>query len=168
MYKRQTRKGIEEAFRLEAARARYSTLASSHELAPLGPTGIYDDNIETEYDPYREASIPPPAAPVRAPRRFQTFVDGGRPSPPIEVGYGGGTWTHEEITEEEKARLKRAERELGTDSRMSPIDETEAARRRSEIKAVGGPITSYVPEVEDLPRYTYTYPAGGRPEPEMR
>jgi len=162
-YKRQTRRGIEEAFRLDAARVRYSTLASSHELAPLGPVGSYNDDNGTEYDPYQEASIQPPVVPVQAPRRFKTFVDNGRPSPPIEVGYGGGTWTHEEITEEEKARLKR---ELGAGGESPPIDDAETTRRRSIIKTVGGPTTPYTPEIEELPGYTYT--AGERPSVELR
>lgn len=153
---RQTRRGLEEAFKLEAARIRYSTLASSHELTPLGTAGVYNDHDGTEYDPYREASIPPPVAPVQTPRRFQTFVDSDRPSPPVEAGYGGGTWTHEEISEEEKARLMRQEEELGGDvERPPPIDAAEAARRRSEMKVVGGPTPPYVPDVEELPRYPY-------------
>jgi len=152
-YKRQTRKGIEEAFRLEAAKVRYSTLASSHEFSLVRPTGIYDDQDNTEYDPYREASVDRPVPPVQAVRRFKTFMDPERPSPPIEVGYGGGTWTHEEISEEEKARLQRLEEEAGIKIDTPTIGDAEAARRRMDIKTVGGPTTSDMPEIEELPRY---------------
>lgn len=150
--KRQMRKGVEEAFRLEAAKARYSSLASTDEVPLVRSTGIYDDE---EYDPYREASVDRPVPPVQVPRRFKTFIDPGRPSPPIEVGYGGGTWTHEEISEEEKARLKRLEEEAGIDieAEAPVIDDAEATRRRLDIKAVGGPTGSYAPEIEELPRY---------------
>jgi hypothetical protein len=152
--KRQTRRGIEDAFKLEAARARYTALASSHELTPMG-SPMYDDHSYTEYDPYKEASLPPPIPPVQSPQRFRTFMDQGRPAAPLEDGYGGGTWTHEEISEEEKARLQKQEREQGIDveAQSPPIDEAEMAKRRSEIKIVGGPTTSYASEVDDLPRY---------------
>lgn len=155
--KRQTRRGIEDAFKLEAARARYTALASSHELTPLDSPMYHDHNdIDTEYNPYREASVPLPTPPVQSPRRFQTFMDQGVPATPIEIGYGGGTWTHEEISEEEKARLRRQEREQGIDiEARPPMDEAEAAKRRLEIKTVGGPTTSYEPEIDDLPRYPY-------------
>ncbi|KAJ3575084.1 hypothetical protein NP233_g1337 [Leucocoprinus birnbaumii] len=156
-HKRQTRQGIEDAFRLEAARARYSTLASSHELEPLG-SPLYTEHSATEYDPYREARVPPPMPPVQTPRRFKTFMDQGRPATPVEVGYGGGTWTHDEITEEEKQRMQRLEREHGIDAETSPpLNEVEAALRRSEIKSVGGPATtSYAQDVDELPRYPYS------------
>jgi len=148
--KRQMRRGVEEAFRLEAAKARYSNLASTDEFSLVRPTGIYDDE---EYDPYREASVDRPVPPIQVPRRFKTFIDPGRPSPPIEVGYGGGTWTHEEISEEEKARLRRLEEEAGIDIEAPAIDDAEATRRRLDIKTVGGPTGSYAPEIEELPRY---------------
>ncbi len=149
-HKRQFRKGVEEAFRLEAAKFRYSSLPSSYEFSLAQPTGIHDDQ---EYDPYREASVDRPVPPVQVPRRFKTFLDPERPSPPIEVGYGGGTWTHEEISEEEKTRLKRQEDEAGISVDVPAIDEAEAARRRMDIKTVGGPAASYTPEIEELPRY---------------
>jgi len=38
-------------------------------------------------------------------------MDRDRPAVPEEVGYGGGTWTYHEISEEEKARMGRLERE---------------------------------------------------------
>lgn len=149
--KRQMRKGVEEAFRLEAAKVRYSSLASTDEFSLVRPTGMYDDQ---EYDPYREASVDRPVPPVQVPRRFKTFIDPGRPSPPIEVGYGGGMWTHEEISEEEKARLKRLEEEAGINVETSAIDDAEATRRRLDMKTVGGPISSsHTPEIEELPRY---------------
>lgn len=161
-YKRQTRQGIEDAFRLEAARVRYSTLASSHELEPLG-SPLYNDHSATEYDPYREARIPPPTLPVQTPRRFKTFMDQGRPATPVEVGYGGGTWTHSEISDEEKARMQRIEREQEVDVETSPpMDEAEASVRRSEIKSVGGPSNSYAQDVDVLP--LYPYPTSQPPE----
>jgi hypothetical protein len=159
------REGIEEAFKVHAAKARYSALASSHEMAPLkSPT--YGDHEGIEYDPYREAAIPPPVPPAQTPRRFKTFVDEGRPAAPVEVGYGGGTWTHEEISEEEKTRMQRREQERENSIQTLPpilVDEAEMARRRSEMKAVANPSTSYTPEIDELPRYQYF--AIERPEP---
>lgn len=151
-YNRQTRRGLEEAFRLEAARVRYSALSSSQELESFGVRGIYDDREETAYDPYQEVSTRQPDSQAQTPRRFETFKDNDRPSPPLEVGYGGGTWTHEEISEEEKARLKRREQEMESEAEvLPPLDEAE---RRPEIKAVGNP-TPYPPVVDEPPRYSY-------------
>ncbi|KAF7782605.1 hypothetical protein Agabi119p4_1981 [Agaricus bisporus var. burnettii] len=139
-YNRQTRRGLEEAFRLEAAR--YSTLSNSQDPEPAG---WYDGYEGTAYDPYREVPTRQPDARSPTPRRFETFKDNGRPSPPVEVGYGGGTWTHEEISEEEKARLRRQEREREI---SPPLDEAE---RRAEIKGVG----NSTPLVDEPPLYSY-------------
>lgn len=57
---------------------------------------------------------------------------------PSEAGYGGGFWTHSEIQDEEKARLKRKEIEAAS----------------SEMMSVGEAPASGSGEPEDLPRYT--------------
>jgi hypothetical protein len=142
-HNRQTRQGLEEAFRLEAARSRYSALPSSQELELLGAAGTYD--------PYQEVSSRQSDVRAPTPRRFETFKDNGRPSPPLEVGYGGGTWTHEEISEEEKARLKRRDREM--ESEVESLSSLDEAERKAEIKAVGT-LTPSSPVVDEPPRYS--------------
>lgn len=92
---------------------RYSVLTSSHGLDQVD--GPFDN-----YEPYREATI-------KIPRTVYSFMDRDRPAVPEEVGYGGGTWTYHEISEEEKARMGRLERE-----HFSNTDDAEVLPRYPE------------------------------------
>lgn len=78
-----------------------------------------------------------------------------------EVGYGGGSWTHEDIAAREKARLKKQDMEMGIieEDRESEVGfDTEELERR-DVKSAAGPITSTrQPEIEELPRYTSSEP----------
>jgi len=47
-------------------------------------------------------------------------MDRGRPAVPEEVGYGGGTWTYHEISEEEKTRLEREQFSYTDDAEVLP------------------------------------------------
>ncbi|TFK44764.1 hypothetical protein BDQ12DRAFT_673536 [Crucibulum laeve] len=102
--------------------------------------GIYE-----EYDPYREIN--------RAPSTSRQTHEYHGPAPPLEVGYGGGTWTHDEISAEEKSRLQRLDRESGIILDEPQIDEEEADRRRSEVKSSLGPPASKT-DVDPLPQYS--------------
>lgn len=57
---------------------------------------------------------------VDVPRRYNSFMDRGRPAVPEEVGYGGGTWTYHEISEEEKTRLEREQFSYTDDAEVLP------------------------------------------------
>jgi hypothetical protein len=77
----------------------------------LGPSHI-------EFDPYAEerpAHEPTQSAPLT---HYENTRYDGAP-PPIEEGYGGGTWTHARIAQEEKAILKLRDQEEETRSTMT-------------------------------------------------
>lgn len=149
----------EEAFRLvPKGKARYSALPDERDRGFQSP-GLYPaDPIDpryaaaAEFDPYEEV-----AAPSRSPG--PSYAYDSPPAPPIEMGYGGGTWTHAEISEEEKERMKRLDAEMGVPESDLVIDDEELERRRQEIKFPNGPPPSTKPrELEDLPRYTLSDP----------
>ncbi|KAF8973207.1 hypothetical protein BDZ97DRAFT_1990447 [Flammula alnicola] len=112
----QREKGAARASRLDTERAfqlkprnqhHYSRLpdpTSQSMLPPLDPSYLGPSGVE--FNPYDETAT---AFPPRSSRVvFEDIVDG--PPPPIEVGYGGGSWTHGGIADEEKERLKRREK----------------------------------------------------------
>lgn len=148
---RKSRLDSEEAFRLvpnTKGKARYSALPSP------GLDAIYERNSMGEFNPYDEV-----AGPSHSPGPSYTYDNG--PPPPIEVGYGGGSWTHQDISEEEKARMKRMDAEVGIVP-TPEVDEEEIDRRRQEIKSPNGPPPSTRRrEMEDLPRYTLSDPPRG-------
>lgn len=122
-YKRQTRQRTDDAFSVEAEETQYSVLTSSHGLDQVDDPF---DNAE-QYEPYREARSSPPTFTTKIPRTVYSFMDRDRPAVPEEVGYGGGTWTYHEISEEEKARMGRLERE-----HFSNTDDAEVLPRYPE------------------------------------
>ncbi|KAF8893817.1 hypothetical protein BD779DRAFT_1435349 [Infundibulicybe gibba] len=142
----------DSGFQLAPKGGRYSVIP---EPRPFIDTPVPLGSINREYNPYEE--IRDAAGP--------SAVD--RPPPPMEIGYGGGSWTHGEITEEEKARLKREDGYMEPEPE-SDEDEDEMERRRQEIKSVSGPLPPKVREMDDLPRYTLSdNPVGGRAAPQQ-
>jgi len=95
-------------------------------MAPLHPS--YLGPSDSEFDPYSD--------PVR-------------PAPSIEGGYGGGSWTHQDIASEEKARLQKQESENATVARAN------VGERGPEVTGEFSRKPSF------LPVYT---PEGGREE----
>lgn len=83
------------------------------------------------------------------------------PALPVEAGYGGGLWTHEDISAEEKARLKKRDDEMGFPELVAPVvDEYEELLNRSE-KSPMGPQPPTIPmQMEDLPVYALRDPPG--------
>ncbi|KAF5317088.1 hypothetical protein D9611_003834 [Ephemerocybe angulata] len=174
---RESKRHTDSAFSLQPlTRSFYGTSNDSRIYSPLNQQEhVYDPYLDAqlpgrpghsrqvsegqEFDPYREAVRS--AGPSHS--RFttdQTFVDAPedpfRPAPPIEAGYGGGFWTHRDISEEEKGRLSRTESENPEASiviRVEDLSDDERARRRSEIKTPYGPPPSEEPEIDTLPQY---------------
>ncbi|TFK75378.1 hypothetical protein BDN72DRAFT_874593 [Pluteus cervinus] len=66
--------------------------------------------------------------------------------PPVEVGYGGGSWSMQDISAEEKARLREEEREL----------ELQAAHLDHESGQPDASKSPSRPSVDNLPRYSLT------------
>lgn len=78
-----------------------------------------------------------------------------RPPMPIDEGYGGGSWTHTEISTEEKDRIHRAERSSVT-IRVEDLTQEEMDRRRADFKSPYGPSTAMQDaegEGDSLPQY---------------
>jgi hypothetical protein len=78
----------------------------------------------------------------------------GTPALPVEAGYGGGLWTHEDISAEEKARLKTRDEEMGLPGLADSVEE-EMNRIIEKSPTVDPPPP---PPSEPLPLYTYPNP----------
>jgi hypothetical protein len=79
------------------------------------------------------------------------------PAIPVEAGYGGGLWTHEDISAEEKARLKDRDDEIGLpELAITVVDEDEEMDMREHkspmVPQHSGPM--YLPPyvIHDEPR----------------
>lgn len=100
----------------------------------------YENTIQPDFNPYQDAP--------RASHVFEATDTTLAPS--IEVGYGGGTWSHEDISREEKERLQLADVEpLG---RLGP---SVVGQELDVAKSPTGPaFVTRRPSVDNLPRYT--------------
>ncbi|KAG6911115.1 hypothetical protein DXG01_003855 [Tephrocybe rancida] len=124
----------EEAFSLVPKnKGRYSALAGERDQSVIPQFPVYSTS-GPDFDPYQELHDPIHQEPRDI--DIQHF----------EGGYGGGSWTHAEISSEEKARLKRLDHE--TDG----VQGLEAANTKRWSSAnVAPPFPT--PEVVDPPRY---------------
>ncbi|KAJ3511741.1 hypothetical protein NLJ89_g3921 [Agrocybe chaxingu] len=122
--------------------ARLHNTASPNMVPPPDPYRLGPS--DAEYNPYEEVSTI---------ERNDTFRHGERPPPPIEVGYGGGSWTHSGIVDEEKERLKR--NELSMDAQEASSSRSGNAKRDYEPQQLDG--KSLAHEDTPLPLYTQTY-----------
>lgn len=130
---------------------------------------------DEEFDPYADVRTSTPSHHLRdtTDRTLVNEEDLG-PPPPIEVGYGGGSWTHRDISDEEKSRIERSERN-STIVSLADLTDAEKERRRSEIKSPYGPTfaSEADTEAESLPQYVATFPepqhpSAGEPESLLR
>lgn len=118
----------ERAFQLKPRHQHdYSQLhdPASQNMLPLDPLAL-----DPEFNPYEETK--PSTLPN--PQTSHSELDGsgsndssGLP-PPIEDGYGGGSWTHDAIAGEEKERLRRRE-ELEDTVHYDPESHIKQAQR---------------------------------------
>lgn len=113
------RSDTDQAFQLKARDGhQYTKLPDpeSHATLPiLDPSYLGPSSVE--FDPYAEER--PTHEPTQAPYYDNTTYDAA--PPPIDEGYGGGTWTHDGIAQEEKAKLKL--RDLEEEARSIRTDE---------------------------------------------
>ncbi|KAF5321103.1 hypothetical protein D9619_001743 [Psilocybe cf. subviscida] len=113
------RSDTDQAFQLKARDGhQYTKLPDpeSHATLPiLDPSYLGPSSVE--FDPYADER--PTHEPTRAPYYDNTTYDAA--PPPIDEGYGGGTWTHDGIAQEEKAKLKL--RDLEEEARSIRTDE---------------------------------------------
>ncbi|TFK25680.1 hypothetical protein FA15DRAFT_755597 [Coprinopsis marcescibilis] len=87
-------------------------------------------------------------------REPSVIVELNQPPMDVEYGYGGGLWTHTDISEEEKDRLKRETGHAPSNADDDMTDEQKDERRR-EQKSIHGP-SSIPKDVDPLPLYTST------------
>jgi len=128
---RKSRMAHQEAIRL-IKNARYSSLPDG-QIA--GTPGLTFPHYSTKvYDPYEEVTRSSYVGPSSA-------CDDDDSALPVEAGYGGGLWTHEEISTEEKTWLKERDNGVGLSSLAKTAkDADEEIERRESF-------------VEDLPAY---------------
>ncbi|KAF8161150.1 hypothetical protein B0H34DRAFT_368361 [Crassisporium funariophilum] len=147
---RASRLDTEEAFQLKKNTGyQYSRLLdppTQHILPPidrdhLGPSG-------TEYNPYEETM--PPSVSRGYPAEH--LGDDYQPMPPTEAGYGGGSWTHDVIASEEKAKLKQQD-QMDVDE-SSYFGLTDEIQQRLDTKVLSGAPTITRNEQDLLPMYT--------------
>ncbi|TEB38201.1 hypothetical protein FA13DRAFT_1761465 [Coprinellus micaceus] len=134
--KKDHKRANDSAFSLEPLNRGFNTrLGGSSIYAPLS-------QADEVFDPYRDTEAQTPGhSRFTTDRTLVDEHDVDKPPIPIEAGYGGGAWTHSEITAEEKSRLERSE--LGEMTvNINDLTEEERARRRSEIKTPYGPSSS--------------------------
>lgn len=167
------RENVDTAFRLKAR---------SYAYAPVKPGPEHNSPLyQAEFNPYSDPEIQththsrsasrPVSGPqthtwnpshqgvngvdvVRAPSTASA-LEIGSPPVPIEEGYGGGSWTHSQFSEKEKARL--GESSFDDDlpqSGVPELTEEEKNRRRNEHKSIHGPSANPQSEGEPLPLYS--------------
>ncbi|KAK0460996.1 uncharacterized protein EV420DRAFT_1529601 [Desarmillaria tabescens] len=146
-----------------APRSEYVSLADTSgrtsRLSALSPepyTSTREFNPYEEFDPYRNQSNAGPS--VIQDVDLYSNEDGL----PIEAGYGGGTWTHSEISMEEKARLQRSTVDAADQQRdefedVHPLDKEQ--QRNRDSKSPAGPLPPMrTRDMDDLPRYSLNDP----------
>ncbi|KDR75832.1 hypothetical protein GALMADRAFT_248557 [Galerina marginata CBS 339.88] len=110
------RMDTENAFQLKVRNGhQYSKLDEStnqHFPGYLPPLDSYHlESSDVEFDPYTETVLP----------STNGALGGDRHALPIAVGYGGGSWTHDDIVTEEKGRSKDIDEEsVAAEAKYSP------------------------------------------------
>lgn len=164
----------ESGFHLLQKGPRYSTVPLNPGAEPFyaSPGHTPREFNPYEFNPYEAVSRPAAAAGHLHQLSSESSYGYNLPPAvapvPIEVGYGGGSWTHEEITTEEKARLQREDMEAESVHEMQlekEVDEAieadataaEVERRSRESKSAAVPLPSRSDnDLEELPRYSLT------------
>ncbi|KAF9475777.1 hypothetical protein BDN70DRAFT_783814, partial [Pholiota conissans] len=109
----QREKGAARASRVDTERAFQLKPRSQHYYSQLHDPGsqytlepAYLGPSDFEFNPYEETRLPNPTLSIKH-GELVNDMDITGPPPPIEIGYGGGSWTHDAIADEEKERMKR-------------------------------------------------------------
>lgn len=128
---------------------RYSSQVGSDTQTLLHSPGFahptYPSDGTGEFNPYEDVHTGGPGP--------SSYAYDGLPA--VEAGYGGGSWSHDEISIAEKARLRREESEMGIEEvdQNNYLDEDE--QRGIDTKSAAGPAPPKLnaKASEDLPRY---------------
>ncbi len=108
-FARASKTDTERAFQLKPRHQHYYSQLhdpASQNMLPLDPLAS-----DPEFNPYEETKPSTLPNPQTSHSKLDVNDSGdlSGPPPPIEIGYGGGSWTHDAIAGEEKERLKRRE-----------------------------------------------------------
>jgi len=135
----------EEAFALSSrGKGRYSSLPGGEDRGvPPSSFPVYSSQ---EFDPYDGTYEP-----IHEVQRLSAYDS--LPSRPDDTGYGGGLWTHFDISAEEKGQLD--QREINMEKPATPAADQETVSQTSDVKSGTGPPPFPSSGVlDDLPRYT--------------
>ncbi|KAJ3856229.1 hypothetical protein EV368DRAFT_32868 [Lentinula lateritia] len=130
-------------------RGRYSALSEDQgdDISLIPKNLVHNTTPSTaEFNPYEDAEHP----------RFPSYQAGPSShtahdeAPALEEGYGGGSWTHEQISQDEKSLLRQQEQD--NDAPLSPSRSFNEQNR--DVKTAAGPPTPH--EIDPLPQYAVT------------
>ncbi|KAF8070510.1 hypothetical protein FPV67DRAFT_1487667 [Lyophyllum atratum] len=139
----------EESFALVSkGKGRYLSLPGGQDQG--NPSPSFPAYSEQEFDPYNGLRQP-----IQESSRSSVY--GNVPSHPESMGYGGGFWTHSEISREEKLKQNEA------DAEVTHATDYEATSQISDVKNGTGPppFSASSGALDDLPRYTLSDPPRG-------
>ncbi|KAJ3920439.1 hypothetical protein F5877DRAFT_38140 [Lentinula edodes] len=100
----------------------------------------------SEFNPYEDTEHPRYPSYQAGPSSYAAHDE----TPAIEEGYGGGSWTHEQISQDEKSLLRQQEQD--DDALPSPSRNFNEQNR--DVKTAAGPPTPH--EIDPLPQYALT------------
>ncbi|KAJ3748807.1 hypothetical protein DFH05DRAFT_1390821 [Lentinula detonsa] len=124
-----------------------STARTSHDISLMPKTNLHNTTPSTaEFNPYEDTEHPRFPSYQAGPSSYVAYNE----APTSEEGYGGGSWTHQQISQDEKTLLRQQEQD---DSDVLPRSSSGHGQDR-DVKTSAGPPASH--EVDPLPQYSPT------------
>ncbi|KAJ3826306.1 hypothetical protein F5880DRAFT_1545811 [Lentinula raphanica] len=110
-------------------------------------TNLHNETPSTaEFNPYEDIEHPRFPSYQAGPSSYTAYDA----APSFEEGYGGGSWTHQQISQDEKSLLRQQEQD-GSDELSPPSSEVGGDQDRDVKNSAGPPA---VRDVDPLPRYS--------------
>ncbi|KAJ3790810.1 hypothetical protein GGU11DRAFT_387794 [Lentinula aff. detonsa] len=128
---------------------RYSALSEyqGDDISLMPKTNLHNTTPSTaEFNPYEDTEHPRFPSYQAGPSSYVAYNE----APTSEEGYGGGSWTHQQISQDEKTLLRQQEQD---DSDVLPRSSSGHGQDR-DVKTSAGPPASH--EVDPLPQYSPT------------
>ncbi|KAJ3758207.1 hypothetical protein EV360DRAFT_44432 [Lentinula raphanica] len=127
-----------------------STARTSHQndgISLIPRTNLHNETPSTaEFNPYEDIEHPRFPSYQAGPSSYTAYDA----APSFEEGYGGGSWTHQQISQDEKSLLRQQEQD-GSDELSPPSSEVGGDQDRDVKNSAGPPA---VRDVDPLPRYS--------------
>ncbi|KAJ3735767.1 hypothetical protein DFJ43DRAFT_990888 [Lentinula guzmanii] len=119
---------------------------SSDDISLMPKSNLHNTTPSTaEFNPYEDTEHPRFPSYQAGPSSYVAYNE----APTSEEGYGGGSWTHQQISQDEKTLLRQQEQD---DSDVLPRSSGHGQDR--DVKTSAGPPASH--EVDPLPQYSPT------------